>query len=271
MIQQGVTAFSQTISSIQRKRLVFTVATGRCGTAFFAEILRLIPGVSSLHEPTPEYAEVMREIQGNPEHAKLFLLEKKLPEIARDTAPIYIETSHLFCKGFLEPMLECDIVPSLLWIQRDHRAVASSMYKGGTIPGRTKKGLRFYLSPADPGVLPLPGWEEMHDYQLCYWYCLEIERRALRYKDLYEKQGWPWAETSITDITTIEGLRRVIADLHLPHLGFVGWLRYLNNRRRRVNPTLKSRQQIVLPENLEEKEEMVLKAIGVKSQSGFSE
>lgn len=248
--------------NIKQKRLVFTVATGRCGTAFFAEILRLVPGATSLHEPEPEYADVLREVQQDPELAGAFLVERKLPAIACDKSEIYIETSHLFCKGFLGPLLGLDIVPALLRIRRDHRAVASSMYRGGTIPGRTEKGLRFYLSPDDPGVLPLRDWQRLHDYQLCYWYCLEIERRAEQYHALYQKNDWCWAETSLAEITTMQGMRKVIADLDLPELPWYGWLRYLNNRRRRVNPTSKAKQQVLLPEGLDELEAEVRYQVG---------
>ncbi len=210
------------IDAIKEKKLVFTVATGRCGTAFFSEILRLVPGAASLHEPEPEYAEVLRDMQTNPELASNFLVGKKLLAIARETATIYIETSHLFCKGFLEPILELEIIPSLFWIRRDHRAVASSMFRGGTIPGRTEKGLRFYLSPEDPDVLPLAEWKKMNDYQLCYWYCLEIERRARGYREMYKNNGWSFAETSLFEVTTIRGMNKLLDDLNLPGLPWYG-------------------------------------------------
>lgn len=252
---------SSEIAAIKNKKLVFTVATGRCGTAFFAEILRLIPGAVSLHEPKPEYADVLRDVQQNNALAKKFLLNRKIPSLASISGNIYIETSHLFCKGFLEPLLELGITPALLWIRRPHRAVASSMFRGGTIPGRTEKGLQFYLSPEDPGVLPLPGWEALNDYQLCYWYCLEIERRALGYKMQYQEDQLLWAETSIVDITTIKGMREVTAALELPKLNLVSWIRYLKNRLRKVNPTLKAKRQVALPANIDELEAELLKLV----------
>ena len=236
------------------KKLVFTAATGRCGTAFLAELMRLVSGAVSLHEPQPEYADVLRSMQEQPELAASFLLEKKLPLIARENTDIYIETSHLFCKGFLEPLLDMGIVPALIWMKRPHRAVASSMFRGGTIPGKTEKGLRFYLSPDDPGVLSCPDWQNLTNYQLCYWYCLEMERRAREYRSLYRKNNWLWAETSITGITTVQCYKELLAALDLPEMSWYGWLRYLNNRRRKVNPTSSAKQQIVLPENLDDLE-----------------
>ena len=251
------------LHKFREKKLIFTVATGRCGTAFFAEMLRLVPGVVSLHEPLPEYAEVLRDVQGDPQKAHSFLIDEKLPAIADLDADIYIETSHLFCKGFLEPLLGLDIVPALLWIRRDHRAVASSMFRGGTIPGRTEKGLRFYLSPEDPGVVKLAGWHELHDYQLCYWYCLEIERRALHYRALYRSNHWLWAETSLSHITSMAGMVQVLRELELPRLGLLDRLRYLNNRRRKVNPTDSEKLRVRLPSNLDELEQQVDELTGL--------
>ncbi len=248
--------------NIKNKRLVFTVATGRCGTAYLAEILRLVSGASSVHEPIPEYADVLRNVQQYPEQAKEFLVERKLPAIAKDTSPIYIETSHLFCKGFLEPLLELDIIPAIIWMRRGHREVASSMFRGGTIPGRTEKGLRFYLSPDDHGTLLLGNWDILHDYQLCYWYCLEIERRAKEYRAKYLEQGWYWGETSIVDISRTAGIKQLLVELGLPKLSVVNWLRYFNNRRKKVNPTLKDKQKVVLPDGLDELEKEVRDRVG---------
>ena len=193
-------------------------------------------------------------MQGNPERASEFLFQKKMPAIACDDAAIYIETSHLFCKGFLEPLLDMDIVPAIIWMRRNHRDVAVSMYRGGTIPGRTEKGLQFYLNPEDHGVLSLGNWDKMHDYQLCYWYCLEIEKRAKAYRSLYQKNGWNWGETSIVEITHAAGMRKLLKELGLPALPWSGWLRYFNNRRRKVNPTNKLKQQVALPDGLDELE-----------------
>ena len=49
------------------------------------------------------------------------------------------------------------------------------------MPGRGKLGLKYLLHPDDPGVLPLRGWHGLSDYQLCFWYALEIERRQEAY------------------------------------------------------------------------------------------
>ncbi len=248
------------IKQIRRKRLIFTVTTGRSGTAYLAAVFGYVRGANSYHEPAPEYVDVLRQAQGHPEVARRFLLEEKLPAIARDSAGIYVETSHLACKGFLEPLLELGIVPDLVIHRRPMRDVAVSLYTMGTIPGRGPKALRFYLSPADPGVISLANWETLHDYQLCYWYCLEIERRARKYKKMFEGHGGRIVATTLAGLKTAQGLRRTLTALDLS-LKFPAWLtmlRFLRNSRFKVNESKVTKKNVTVPEHLSELEHDVL-------------
>ncbi|WP_417910085.1 hypothetical protein [Candidatus Electronema sp. PJ] len=251
------------IRQLQKKRLVFTVTTGRSGTAYLSAILGYARDTYAVHEPEPEFAEVLRPVQKNHDLAINFLLEKKLPAILRNPAAIYIETSHLTCKGFLEPLLQLGLVPDLVIHRRPARDVARSMLTMGTIPGRSEKGLRFYLSPDDPNVLQLANWQTMHDYQLCYWYCLEIERRCQVYKDIFTQRGAKIAETTLVSLRTFSGLVDCFTALNL-QLRFPAWLtrlRFQRAARVRVNESLETKKNIVLPENLLELEQEVLARI----------
>ena len=256
----------EVIEQIQKKRLIFTVTTGRSGTAYLAAVLGYAKGVYSVHEPSPEFVDVLRSVQENPGLASKFLLEEKLPAILRTPGNIYIETSHLACKGFLEPLLELGIVPDLIIHRRPPRDVALSMFKMGTIPGRSDKGLLFYLSPANPGVLEISNWDRLHDYQLCYWYCLEIERRARIYKELFNKKGARISETTLLDLKTFPGLTRCFSDLDLK-LKFPGWLtriRFLRNSGVKVNESKETKKDVTLPVNLSELEQEVVGKTGMQ-------
>jgi hypothetical protein len=171
------------------KRLIFTVTTGRSGTELLQRLFSVLPNVDALHEPEPKFSRVLRQVQEIPSLARDFLLCTKLPAIARYERPIYVETGHLFSKGFLEPALQLGLRFDLIVLRRSPRDVAKSLYELDTIPARTEWGRNFLLAPTDPDVLPLPGWENLHDYQLCYWYCLEIERRAMLYQGLVTANG----------------------------------------------------------------------------------
>ena len=220
---------------MQEKRLIFTVTTGRSGTGYLAEMLSFIPDVYSCHEPEPKFSNVMRSVQKDKTVAVKFWMNRKLPQIASEEAPIYIETSHLFCKGFIEPLLDIDIIPDLIILTRPDRDVAKSMLRLGTIPGRTEKGLKYYLSPEDPGVLPLPNWQSLHDYQLCYWYCLEIKRRSIYYEHIMHKRNAHITKVSLNEIASFRGFNRMLKELSLPRPGAFSWMRYLLNRRKEIN------------------------------------
>ena len=61
------------LETIKNKRLIFTITTGRSGTAYLASIFGYAKGVSAFHEPSPEFVDVLREVQGDPIQAKLFI------------------------------------------------------------------------------------------------------------------------------------------------------------------------------------------------------
>ncbi len=242
---------------LAHKRLIFTVTTGRSGTAYLAQLLRTVPHVAAFHEPEPRFSHVLREVQRDPLMARRFWLEEKLPAIARVRAPIYAETSHLFCKGFAEPLLELGLVPDLILLSRPHREVALSLYQLGTIPGRGGKAMTYYLSPDDPGVLPLPGWASLHDYQLCYWYCLEIERRSRHYAKLFRERGARVSRITLTELNTEVGFRRLLDELALPAMHLLARWRYRRVVGQRVNAKRGKKREVFPPGDLDALEQEV--------------
>jgi hypothetical protein len=223
------------LNALDEKRLIFAVSTGRSGTGYLARVLRCVPGVAAYHEPEPRFSHVMRAALRTPAVARTFWVEAKLPRIAGVASAIYAETSHLFGKGFVEPLLDLGIQPDLIVLARDHRPVALSLYRLHMIPARTPQGRRYLLQPDDPGVLSLRGWEGLHDYQLCYWYCLEMARRAEHYAAVFEKQGGAVARLSLADLVRPDGWMGLIETLRLPRPGLWPRARYELIRRRRVN------------------------------------
>lgn len=254
----------QIIELVRRKRLIFTVTTGRSGTAYLSTIFGYAQNTHCFHEPAPEYAKVLRQVQNGSTSARDFLIKEKLPAVLTDRAANYVETSHLTCKGFLEPLLDMGITPDLVIHRRAPRDVALSMFKMGTIPGRSDKGLMFYLSPADPDVLELSDWQSLHDYQLCYWYCLEIERRARLYMQIFKAHGARIAETTLIDLKTFSGLRKCFADLDL-RLKFPIWLtrlRFLKSTGVKVNESKETKKEVNLPSDLTGLEQETVSKIG---------
>jgi len=170
------------LEGIRKKRLLFTVTTGRSGTYTLKQCLSRTAQSAVYHEPHPQFHWYLRGAQQTSEVATQFWLQQKLPKIYSHPAPVYIETSHLICKGFLEQLWALDIFPELIFLIRPKRAVAQSLWQLNTIPGRSAMGLSYYLAPFDPGVLAVKDWKTLSDYQLCYWYTLEMERRSEAYR-----------------------------------------------------------------------------------------
>jgi hypothetical protein len=187
------------LERVRTKQLVVAITAGRSGSTYVARLLASLPDITSPHEAPPHYVYMMRLAQHDPNAARRFLLEYKLPTIAAAATARYADISHLFCKGFFEPLLALDVVPNIILLRRHPRAVALSWLTRRAVPGRDRRGLRLHLHPGDPDVLPFPDWATATDYQLCFWYALEIERRQRNYAALAEARG-----ARVVDVTADE-------------------------------------------------------------------
>ena len=203
------------LGAVRAKTLVVTVTAGRTGTTFLTHLLALCPDTTSLHEPEPSFVPVLRLAQHDPDVARRFLLEYKLPFVAAVPTRRYVETGHLLCKGFLEPLLALGLAPQVIALRRAPRRVASSLLSRRTVPGRGKLGLKYLLHPGDPGVLALPGWARLTDYQLCFWYALEMERRQRVYRAPVETAGGAWVDVTAEELHDAERFLAAAAALSL--------------------------------------------------------
>ena len=239
------------------KTLIFTVTPGRSGTKYLTALLGAIPGVAAHHEPIPDFVAVMRRAQQDPEFAFAFWRDAKLPAIAASDAPIYAETSHLFCKGFVEPAILMGLRPKLIILRRPPSEVAWSLLERDTVPARTPYGCLYLLDPRDPNVMPLPGWERMTDYQLCFWYALEIERRQLKYAGFAAKLGLASFEVLQRDLGKAEIFAKMLQALGIPANGAeIAGHGDISAVRHNRNP-----RTVVKPDNLEAQEADLWRAV----------
>ena len=230
------------------KRLIFAITTGRSGTEYLARVLALFAGVRARHEPRPRFSSCFRAVQAVPSIAREFWVAEKLPAIARETRPIYAETSHLACKGFLESLVELGGRPDLVHLRRDPRAVARSLWSLRSIPGRSLRGVRYYLGPQDRVHLSFAPTREPNDYQLAYWYCLEIEARAAHYRRAFEPLGVRVHAVDLESIRTAEGIETLGRALDLGSLSTLGRLRLATIGARVVNAKSAEKRPARLPE-----------------------
>jgi len=173
------------------KRLIFCCTSGRSGTAYLAALMSLIPGVYSTHEGKPSFTDWYWRTKNVPiadrELVYNAFWKHKLRAISTVKEDVYSETSHMTFKGSIH-YLPKDIKYSVIFLERDHREVARSLYMLNDIPGRTKTGRRNCFYPGDPdNVIAIDcNWAGLTDYQLCYWYVKEMQARADDYWKSYK-------------------------------------------------------------------------------------
>lgn len=178
--------------ALDSKELIFFFATGRSGTNLFEKIFATLPDTLSVHEPQPLFTNCFKAARTNNEVALKFLVEKKLPFIASIEESRYVETSHIFCKAFLSPLLQLGIIPKLVIVNRDPVNTAFSFYQIDSAPFFTKKGNDFLLSPYEPNLISLHNPKHYSEFQLCYWYVKEIAYRASIFKKFYQVNSFPF-------------------------------------------------------------------------------
>lgn len=185
-------------------RVMLCLSAGRSGTGFLSNLLQGLPGLIALHEPEPKYQWQTLALQKRPQHAHDFLEEHKLPWIRQLPAASYLETSHYVQNGFMEAWLENDVVPDAIILHRDARQIALSWYALGMDFHSGREGVRQHmLHPEDARrlLLPLGVWEDLHAYQLCYWYALESSRRMEHYRQLLAARGAQLFDTSLEKLS----------------------------------------------------------------------
>jgi len=219
---------------ITNKRCIFCLTTGRSGTKYLSNLLSLLPGINALHEPKPDFAKFAEMARNHPEKGRDFILGRKIHSINESMSNVYIETSHLFCKGFVEIFAHLGLEFDAIILRRNHRDVAKSLYRRNSIPGMPPMGTKYLLTPNTKGVFTkLPNWNKYHPYQLCYWYCLEIERRIQTYK--FFKNIKTIVETDVHQLQYVDHFYRLCEQLDLPWLTHDGFETYMKKRGTRIN------------------------------------
>lgn len=191
--------------------LFFTVTAGGTGTKTLAKLFRTFPDFFITHQYNyPKANDFKQQITLNPDKCISFW-EKRLDNIKKQKQTNYIETSHIISKGFIEGLFELEIIPNIIILRRNLRQISKFMVYKDIIPNRTETGRTTLFNTYDPGVCIIKKPDLLTDYQLCFWYCIEMEKRALEYKNEVLQKGGKVFETNIVDLTTnIEEINKLI-------------------------------------------------------------
>ena len=203
---------------------VFTMTTGRSGTAYLAQLLEQnLPDAESYHEilgwdrfgvDTPDVSHMtLFNSQGNVEKVQAFW-RGKLARVAATPRRFYVETSHLLMKAGLieniDPLAARGTV-RLIALERDIAATVLSFRRRLDFVNKGNWWM-WYLDPHYPRniVSPEPFADEGIN-GLCLWYIYEIRARAARYAKLLA--GAPnisFHKCDLAELRTREGVSRLL-------------------------------------------------------------
>ncbi len=201
-------------------RALFTITTGRSGTAYLAELLRLnVPGAECHHEilsyagfgvDSPDLSDLTQfNALGNTVKVQRFWAQK-FARIAAKECSLYVETSHQLAKaGLLENLtrLTSEGVDVLIVdLRRDVTKTVCSLIRRYDFLNKGNMWL-WYLDPdypkkiLDPAVLLPRGW-----LGLCLWYVCEMRTRAEYYRLLLADQPVQFLQVDVDELNAPDGV-----------------------------------------------------------------
>ena len=269
------------VEKLKQHRLILVVTPGRSGTKLLAELMSLVPGVCSEHEPAPYVDNVWWKTKQDPTIAKTWLVRYKIPTIVtaieRSKSSVYVETSHVLCKGFFEPLHSLGIDFDIILLSRDFREVAKSLHSLNNIPMRTRAGRRWLLDPSDEAnisKLPRP-YSQYSDYQLAYWYVLEMSLRQEHYRKLWEKSHNKVVNADMNTLVSFSEFNKMLVELDLPQLLDQEYYKYIettgirHNTKTSTKAFMKSKHQVHDIIDIKKQELIVLEAINYPGECSY--
>lgn len=201
------------------KQFIVVLATGRCGTEKLPTLLENIPG---LYVYNPEVGYDQIRIRSLTDRSLSLQYTQKLIEHFHQ--PEYDQYQSIFLAGhvigsnYIRDFVDCGIVPDVVVLRRPPREVASSLYTLNFIPGKNPHWAKGFNGPNEPNVLPFEGWQTAHHYQLCYWYCCEIERRIIELKPyLADHQSLMW-EMTLSQMLNVNYFNQMLNFFNWPNV-----------------------------------------------------
>jgi hypothetical protein len=209
------------------RQFVFTMTTGRSGSAFLTELLAQNLADAECHHEfldwgdfglrTPDVSHMtLFNSEGNVEKVQNFW-RNKLAIILNSRTRFYVETAHMLMKaGLVEnlaPLTRAGHV-HLIDLQRDIAATIRSFKSRLDFFNKGNEWL-WYLDKTYPRNLS--GWEKFRGYGhggLCLWYIVEVRLRAAYYARMVaQNPNISVHRVTLEAISTPEGAGRLLAAL----------------------------------------------------------
>lgn len=216
---------------MKTKRIIFTITTGRSGTQYLTYLMRYLSDATVVHEHEPSF---LKYIYADEAKRMNFLQNEKMPFIQSQKTDFYIETSHLFAKGYLLPMINLGYKPDIIFLKRENRAVAKSIYKLNHIPIRTTMGKKYYP------ITETINLKKLTDYQLCFLYTLQMDKIMNLSYGIAKNMGFRTVSVKFEELFRPFILFKLKNNLELKRIGLWNMLRYFRFQLRKVKLNNKS-------------------------------
>lgn len=207
-----------------KRKLVFSISSGRAGSEYLKTILGSALNVKSFHEPEPSMSGTfLMDSMINPlitSYEKRLEKVKKIKEVISHFPPstIYAETNHMFIKTFYDVILEnfkdCDIY--VIVLRRALDKVLASFIKMGYFTEKNNAWPHWmHKVPSVNSLLkPIMNYEEMDQYDRAIAYLLDIEMRAREFIKMQSENCFI-REVNLDDIQTFEQVENLFDFLGL--------------------------------------------------------
>lgn len=209
-------------SQVSSHRLIFSANSGRAGSEFLAELLDSAPAVSAGHERQPcMTGPWLREVwfEGpsrsvDRRRVKADAIRAELRELPVSIA--YADTTHMFVKTFADVVFdefEHHMI-SVVILRRNVLDVAHSFFALDYFGIANEPWLDWMPSPTAPySPFRLDSDAISDQFDLIFGYLVGLEARTEELRAL--TPAVCWVETSLAELTTVDGATRLFNDLDL--------------------------------------------------------
>ncbi|MFB6344387.1 MAG: hypothetical protein ABEK50_01250 [bacterium] len=114
----------------------------------------------------------------------------------------------------------------------------------------------------------LPHWNQYHSYQLCYWYCLEIEYRQHLYAQMFQTKGRRTVDVELPELNRFQGVNELLESLDVEPISRDCWKQFQQDEQQR-NRREEDKEKFGMPDlpgDLTELEREVVQSVTLKRE-----
>lgn len=224
-------------------KYIFVINAGRSGSNYLHQIFDNFYGFNSNHEPHPRLNGVpMMDFLNGKEEALRKLIFEKIKNIKESSSrnEIYVETSHLFIKGFgwiIPDYIKQEDI-GVIYLTRNHQETIESFYRIQTTPLSFHGRMWLFFPSMKKAINQLAIFELMkykflfllnrilrsgnnpfrnfrvekfffnnYEKKLLKWYLMEVDSQAKKFQMSFPRIKF--FEVDLSTLNTVEGIRDI--------------------------------------------------------------